>query len=275
MPSNREAATGALGTMVSNVTQLWKTGRAQSGVYVKRDDVLHVAEQVVPIAGLFTQDPDPVVRRNSLTALVNSANSFNDLIPNPNDVNKIRASGRPFQLLSDSEQRTIKEFNEVVQVADRLFPKLIKAFEQQGTVLATALSDKDEEARILARRALEWIASVRLELLGLPKHDAGKGGKADEELADPLMKALAPGLKYYFGKRLISDPDVQVRRASLDFLEPMEDALLPAIPALTQALGDEDRFIRWAAARTLGKIGERNIAATAAQATPRKPWGDW
>ena len=41
---------------------------------------------------------------------------------------------------------------------------------------------------------------------------------------------------------------------SIDALEMLGDQALPAVPALTRALADPDLFVRWAAARTLGKM---------------------
>jgi HEAT repeat protein len=257
---DREAASEALANMVTNVSLLSKAGRVQSGVTVLRDNVVDVAAQVVAAAGPYAAAPetDPVVRGNSLKAIVQAATSFNELIPDPREVNKLLSPKRP---LSDSEKRTVKEFSEVNRDADKLFPPLIAALQKQGKVLAWALEDPDEQNRILSRRALEWMARLRLTLLALP--DAVKAG---DKAPDPLLDALAPSLKVF--SRRLKDPDVAVRRASLDFLEQMETAIGPAIPAVRAALADPDRFIRWAAARTLREIGHKNIEASAAETVP-------
>ncbi len=55
----------------------------------------------------------------------------------------------------------------------------------------------------------------------------------------------------------LSDPDPKVRLASLDALETMGNAAAPAVPALVGSLRDSDRFVRWAASRTLGKLAPR------------------
>jgi HEAT repeat protein len=48
---------------------------------------------------------------------------------------------------------------------------------------------------------------------------------------------------------------VETRRAALDTLESLGPSAAPAAAALVGALADRDKFVRWAAARTLGRIG--------------------
>src|SRR5262249_12389221 len=52
----------------------------------------------------------------------------------------------------------------------------------------------------------------------------------------------------------MQDTDVRARRGAIDVLESLGAAAAPAAGALVVALADPDRFVRWAAARTLGKI---------------------
>jgi HEAT repeat protein len=257
-PGDRLAAGEALATLVNSISQLYKGGRTQSGVVVQRDDVIAVATEVVPVAGSHATvaESEAMVRRQCLATLVQAAVSFSELIPDPREVNKLLL--RP---QSDMEKRMIEDFRAAAAIGDRLFQPLISAFQKQGPGLAIALDDPDEENRIQARRTLEWLARVRLALLALPT-----AVKAGEKAPDPILQVLEPSLKV-FGKRL-ADPDIKVRRASLDFLEHMESAIGPALPAVQAALSDPDRFIRWAAARTLREIGQRNIEASASRSVP-------
>jgi len=121
--------------------------------------------------------------------------------------------------------------------------------------LAERLGDSEVESRVLSRRALEQIGSARLRFIrrqeSLPLQP---GTKPPEKAApDPLKSVLEPGVLKI--KDFAADPDPRVRRATMEFLEFIEDAAIPAHGTLVAALKDQDRFIRWAAVRTLGKIG--------------------
>jgi HEAT repeat protein len=77
-----------------------------------------------------------------------------------------------------------------------------------------------------------------------PPRPVGNGNPATATLNRALF-AVVDGL---------SDPQVRVRLASVDVLEMMGESAIPAIPALVGALRDPNLFVRWAAARTLGKL---------------------
>src|SRR6266404_563756 len=54
--------------------------------------------------------------------------------------------------------------------------------------------------------------------------------------------------------------DVRARRAAIDVLEALGQEAAPAAPSLVRALADPDRFVRWAAARTLGQLAPEQAA---------------
>jgi HEAT repeat protein len=56
----------------------------------------------------------------------------------------------------------------------------------------------------------------------------------------------------------LSDPNVRARLAAVDLLETMGPEAAPAIPALVDKLRDPDRFVRWSAVRTLGRLAPRS-----------------
>ncbi len=62
------------------------------------------------------------------------------------------------------------------------------------------------------------------------------------------VKAMIAGL---------DDADYRVRLASVDVLETFGDRAAAAIPALVKALSDRNKFVRWAAVRTLGRLADR------------------
>lgn len=55
----------------------------------------------------------------------------------------------------------------------------------------------------------------------------------------------------------LSDPDYRVRLGAVDVLETLVDGAEPAIPAMVKALADTNKFVRWSAARTLGRFATR------------------
>lgn len=249
-PGARQAASSALVELVTTIAQLQKKGRAQTGVDATKADVISVSAAVVPAAGQASQSPDAITRRNGLDAIGQAGAALNDLIPDPFEAEKFPPATRPWDEL---EKRKVNDARNELKGEYKLFEPLLIAFQGQGNTIAGALQNSDDNTRVLARRALEWIGSSRLRLI---RRDASVPTPATDpapEAPDLLKKALEPGLLVI--SRGMLDPDIRVRRATLDFLETMEDAAAPAVPYLVKALSDSDRFIRWAAARTLGRVG--------------------
>jgi HEAT repeat protein len=145
---------------------------------------------------------------------------------------------------------------------------LIRDLKESMPVLVQAFNDSDAWMRVMARRALEDLAASRLELAKRQRHEEGedataKDGDGDEKpirtvahqtksLDDPLLDALSANLEAL--AQGLNDPDIVARRSAIDVLETLGPAGAPAAPALVKALGDRDRFVRWSAARTLGKM---------------------
>jgi hypothetical protein len=139
---------------------------------------------------------------------------------------------------------------------------LILALKDQALGLIGGLSDLDPQVRQSARGALENLAIARYELarreapprLLSAAAPAGTSAASTVQAAasDPLLDALgAPMATLATGAY---HPDVHVRLAVIDILESLGPAAAPAARALMRALTDPDRFVRWAATRTLGKI---------------------
>jgi HEAT repeat protein len=61
----------------------------------------------------------------------------------------------------------------------------------------------------------------------------------------PVVHALEKGML---------DRDAEARVAAIQVLEMLRENAVPATPSLVKALRDEDLFVRWSAARALGKI---------------------
>lgn len=75
--------------------------------------------------------------------------------------------------------------------------------------------------------------------IAIPENDPGIQG---------TIRAMIANLKH---------PDYRVRLASVDTLETFRNQAAPAIPALVEALRDYNKFVRWSAARALGRLNPR------------------
>ena len=81
---------------------------------------------------------------------------------------------------------------------------------------------------------------------------------------DPLLEGLEKTLRAL--AEALNDPKAQVRLAAVDTLETLGDDAAPAAPHPAWALTDPDRFVRRAAARTLGRMSPEK--ANAAKVVP-------
>ncbi len=271
--AQRRAAAAGLMSLVQSVTQLQKKGRTQTGIEAAPKDVMDTSTAVVQVAGVGMHDRDAQVRRSSLEALLAATFAFSELVPEPYAVNYFPPEGRP---TTPAERVQIRQALEQLKKEKELFAPLIGAMRKEGGNLARALSDPDPEVRINARRSLEMIGNTRQRLqrrmdsVPLMTTEVNAGAppvvpvaaqqKGEAPKDDPLDQALRPGLQVI--ARGLTDRDARVRLASVDFLEMLEDGAAPAVPALAGALGDCDRFVRWAVARTLGKIGPVRVDLT-------------
>jgi HEAT repeat protein len=273
--NDRRAASEALTDMVRTFLQVWKKNRAQSGVEATDEDLIHCADKVVPVTAQCLTDSDPVVRRNGLNAIVQSVTALNDLIPGTSYGGKLAQmrmppSGRRW---APDEKRTVMEALDLVNTKEALFTPLLTALKNESGLVAKSLTDSDVQSRVLSRQALELMGMARGRLLAA--RDVIPYETEDElkpKRDDLLKEAIEPGLLEL--AKHVRDSRIEVRRATLDFLETMDDAAAPAIPALLMALQDQDRFIRWQAVRTLGKVGriqtDKTVPAIAKLVNPKE-----
>jgi HEAT repeat protein len=100
----------------------------------------------------------------------------------------------------------------------------------------------DEEARLERAEGIRYAAAgtTRLQPFRLP------------EGQDPVLQGLQRAIRAL--AQALNDPRVDVRLAAVEALETLGDDAAPAAPMLTWAMTDPDRFVRWAAARTVGRM---------------------
>jgi hypothetical protein len=121
----------------------------------------------------------------------------------------------------------------------RQMSELLAALIERAPVLAEAMAEVDPRISSDARHALDGL--IALDRRVASTHDSSSTGKWKPT-------AVALGAK-------VQATTVDTRRAAIDVLEMLGPSAEPAAPAIVRALGDPDRFVRWSAARTLGKIG--------------------
>ena len=245
---DRVAASEALASMIRIVSQLANRNQNGSSSEASLTDVVKVGRSAVELAGRGLGDPQSDVRRRCAYVVGQAADALRkQVMPGQLPEEKVGSAASP-PLVNDERAE--------------LAP-LISALKEQTSRLTHALGDPDTNVRLLARRALEDLTHPQIRLLERPLAVAQNDSKhthvvlkpsqfIDAAPADSLMqefqetvKALAAG---------VSDSDVRARRAAIDVLETLGAAAAPAASSLVQALSDPDLFVRWAAARTLGKI---------------------
>jgi HEAT repeat protein len=227
------------------------------------------------LAGLG--DSDSQVRRYCLEAAQQAGVSLQDriIIPPPDTLNFPPPERKTW---APEERERAKMYQQEVTAEQAELKPLVDAFREGAQALARALFDPDPEVRLRARLAADEIAGaqqkMRLRLATVPtipeepKKEENKEGAAlrgqlpggdlllvRADLPAPEEAQGAPGRPVVTAlARGLFDPDVRNRLAAVDALEDSGPDAAPAAPALAKALYDHDRFVRWAAARTLGKL---------------------
>jgi HEAT repeat protein len=237
----RLAAADGLGGLLVGVQESAMQGGVNASLRASRRDVILVAVSVAPAVHPGLTDAVPAVRRSCLDTVRAAAATLarlagDRLTPDGSEMPE-GPSGR-----SSALERA------------ELLP-LVQALRDQGLVLARCLHDRDAQARLLAAKTLEEMAQARWRMAGAttapPANGAVMPGGPEDMLLECILECL-PGLA-----DAVADPEVRVRRAALDVLELLGPEAAPAINALVRALTDRDRFVRWSAARALGRIGPR------------------
>jgi HEAT repeat protein len=279
----RAAATGLLGLVQLASRFVASTGTMGTEVRIDFSpaDWVETCTQVIPAASAGLADQDVEVRRSCALALERSTAGLLD-------------QAAPQQRIGPEPERE-RRTTPVRARSNELLP-VLEAFGNRGTAaaLSQATLDSDAEVRILSRRALEEIGSVRDRLLhpepgapplSLPGPEqasqqdrpapdtllASASGQVRQRQGDSAQEALRLALPAL--RMGVFDPVVAARLQAVQALESMGPLAGSAVPELTRALDDPDRFVRWAAARALGKIGP-DRAATAVAALGRL-LGDW
>jgi HEAT repeat protein len=244
--SERRLAAETALSFIALKIQLFEETR--EGIKVTRQDLVDLGDAIVPLVARGLRDPDAVVRRRCVLCLQRLAEALTVLIPVP----KLEDRGAITADMLRKEWQFIRP--------------LVERLGGQAKTLADLLTDRDAEVRLRARQALDELARARLRLRrrqagvkGMEKVKASGRSRVavqadnDSAIPDVLGEDLEPAVQVL--ARGITDSSAEIRLAAIEFLELLEEAAAPAAPALIRTLADDNHFVRWAAARTLGRLG--------------------
>jgi HEAT repeat protein len=228
------AAEGLLSLMNGAATRARK-GRSNNRAEALRAEAGVVGSLVVPVAARGLGDEQPEVRRACVGTLREAAALANALVGEAH-------------CPQDAEERAI--YRQDVELERGALGSLVFTLQVHGPALGRLLTDSDAEVRQSSRRALEALAQARQRLLA-----RAASIETAQPVASPRKQNAAQSMPVAELTAGISDRDVKIRLATLDILEALGPAAAPAAPVVVKALNDPDRFVRWAAARALGKMG--------------------
>ncbi|HVS39321.1 MAG TPA: HEAT repeat domain-containing protein [Gemmataceae bacterium] len=251
-----------------------------------RDCYLAFAQGIPNVIGHGLAPDQPVeVRRTCISAYTHLAAEMLDIsiVPQKNEAPLLLDPKDPTEIQAYKDRQK-QHFDRIQAVcAD---------FSKNADYLAEAVGDEDPQVRASALTIVADLANVRDRLKNLAAHPApqpvtepggaapppnGEGAKPEairnfaagvilvaaedtspqqqqkqayEDLARGLDKTLASVV------RQLGAPDAASRLRAIDALEIQGVTAFPAVDAVTVSLGDPDRFVRWAAARTLGELAQ-------------------
>jgi HEAT repeat protein len=256
----RRAAEG-LGQLVRVVNYLARPGRPAYEPKAFTEDVLATVEPVLRANSVGLADSDREVRAESLKTIQEAAQAIGDLdLLLPVSLKELPPPGRKLTPLEQFLARG-QDYKALIKELSPSFA----ALRQQGPALARSIKDPDLWVRLAAVEALESIGNARARLknqgLRLPlDEDKGteNGGRALIAANDPLENFVRDNLPAI--ATLLRDSDARVRLKTVEFLDVSEEAAAPALPLLVQSLSDQDRYVRWAAARAIVDIAPEKAA---------------
>jgi RNA polymerase sigma factor (sigma-70 family) len=252
--AGRRAAAEGLASSLRIVLSKATSRSAARTVELDRPELLVMAEQGTRMASFGLHDEDAVVRRFCLEAMQAAA----PLLAELGEVRSrdLPAPGRPF---SDEDQRRIDQYLTEVATATKEIRPLAQAVNAVVDGMAKSLDAKDHAVCLAACEALEEIANARLRLLpqaqAVVLYAKAPKQKTPEDLLDQVRVAV-PGLI-----ALLSHKDVRIRLAAIYALETMETEAASAAEAIAKCLDDANPFVRWGAARALGKMAPKGATA--------------
>lgn len=277
-PGERTAAADGLAWLLRTMVDVSK-GKKTQGIEVSRDEISKMSTAVVPQAVRGLNDTEVAVRKNVLEAIELAGSLLTEQVPDPPAASQFPPPGRK---PSAEEEKDIKAFRETLQEERRQMEPLVNALDAAAPAVGKKLTDPVPEIRYLAAKALEDMGYARQRILrragvippepspeeqsrrkpaansGIVLVSATEVAQKDPPKKDiPAARALLPGLTTVLPELAarFSDPNVRVRLAAADAIEPLGPLAAPLVPTIARGLNDPDLFMRWATARVLSRIG--------------------
>jgi HEAT repeat protein len=251
----RRAAAQGLRALAEEALRAWKAGRITAGREVVRQDLVEIAAAAVATLAAGSGDPDAEVRRLCLEAYQAAAIALGQLAPEPAPKDRVPAVGTPVSALTKLDRDRLEQAQLQLDEAEKRTAPLSEALAAQARLLQAGLEDKDEAVVRAAAAAVEELAAARrlwraysVSVPALSKDNILVPGGALDPFGDDL-RAAVPLLAKHLGHT-----SVEVKLAVLYALETLERDAAPAAAALAKTLDDADAFVRWGAARALGRM---------------------
>ena len=246
----RLAAADAFASLLQNASQALDVGTRVAQRPASRGELVLTASSVLPAVHHGLDDTQAQVRRRCLETIGLAAVALSRLIEDALPTEEQPGGGWRVESGGNNSLSTLHPAAQSLAAAREELRPLVQALRDQGPILARALADSDEEARIRTHRALEELGHAH----GCWARRCAETGVvpegSEEDLLREVLQETVPGLAAALGH-----PDMRVRRSALDALEGFGSLALPAAPALIRTLHDADHSSRWSAIRTLGKLG--------------------
>ena len=238
-PELRRAAAGAARDLLQSAVTWLRLQKLGEPYEAALGTLVSYAETLLPVVGGVLNDDDPLVQLFGLQTTYSAASGLTDFLPPPLPA----PIGQPQPRPGDKEAPKVLRPDAALRLASALaavIPEVAKA----------APSAPLPESRLAAARTLSEIGRSRMRFLQILNPGALKADKPKEKgpfLPNFLraMDAFAAGLH---------DPNLDVRLALAEAVEALGGLAIPAVPTLVEATRDPNLFVRWVAARTLGRL---------------------
>jgi HEAT repeat protein len=249
----RQAAADGLLAFLSSMRDQVKRGSQYWDVTPA--EMAEVAAVLVPIAGKGTNDKDLQVRRTCLETIRLAAVLLEEMVVElaHAEQEQLEALLTPGRKLNAAQRADVAREIELIKSERALLLPIARALAAQVPALIRNLGTEDTGVVLATCTAAEALPPAQRRLqrkaAQLVLFDDKKPAKAPEDPFGPELPKLVPALA-----ALAAHKEVRVRLAALYALEELEGGAAPAMDVLVKALQDGDPFVRWAAARVMGKM---------------------